>query len=166
MKIGAIGQRIYQLPGREPQRIDLNAEGRAIYRIIAEQLQEARPDRLITTGVIGFDLLVAYVAKEIDITYDLYLPYENIDRWWTPVDQQYFAEVRAGASRIIQVSRGKSSAKKIQRCVRRIVDEVDCVYLFWDERRKTGRTVEAMHYAWVRRTNTDNLFAQFRRTSS
>lgn len=100
---------------------------------------------VITGMALGFDMLLARVARQLNIPYTAAVPFIGQESRWPREAQKVYNDLLDDAHKVIVVSEGGYSAKKMQVRNEWMVDHADMLIAWWDG--SNGGTANCVRYA-------------------
>lgn len=119
-----------------------------IIQLIKEVLSIHNPSLIISGGCLGFDMALAQAALDLDIPYDLYIPYLNYGSTWADHNKRKLSIYKTRCRRLKYIhadnlSTPKTISKVLYKrdCI--MVDNADLVIAFFngDYDSGTGNTI-------------------------
>jgi uncharacterized phage-like protein YoqJ len=141
--------KVLALTGHRPNKLwgyDLSKEQ---YQMVAEQLadycRKHNIDTIVSGMALGFDQLGAQVAIDNGLKLVAAIPMQGQESLWPKESQDRYNEILGHADKVVTVSPGSYSAKKMQIRNEWMVDNADVVFALWDG--TSGGTGNAVRYA-------------------
>ena len=100
--------------------------------MIVAILKRDRPDQVISGMAIGFDTAVARAAIKIEVPLIAAVPFQGQHIKWPSHVQLEYHGMLEKATKVVVVSEGFYSARKLQIRNEWIVDNSDILYALWD----------------------------------
>ena len=110
------------------------------------KLQTIRPDKVLTGGAIGWDQGVARAASDLDVPFDLYIPFEGFEKYWPWIVREKFKLLKSKADNVTVVSPNGFQRRKYQIRNEAMLNNSTEVLACWDYQ-EHGGTYNAINYA-------------------
>lgn len=138
---------------------------------VRRALLNYRPDALhpkgtasfITGGALGIDQMVATVAMDWNLYYEVILPFpvETMARFWTAHQRMWLEHLIENADYHEVIGGATYDPAMYQRRNERMVDRADAVFAFWTGKRHGG-TANCIRYALAQKKGVWNLLSDER----
>jgi uncharacterized phage-like protein YoqJ len=75
-----------------------------VYKLLLEELRIANPDLMISGGALGWDTMFAEAAIELEIPFDLFLPYRDMGDNWPKDSKDKLEYLKSKSKSVIYTS--------------------------------------------------------------
>lgn len=114
-------------------------------RIAMIALEELKPELVLTGMALGWDTAIALACIHKDIPFHACVPFIGQESQWPTVSKSLYEFILSKAARVVIVSEGGFSARKMQVRNQYVVDNSEQVAALWDG--TNGGTGNCIQYA-------------------
>lgn len=143
---------IYAATGHRPNKLALwgetpySAEQNVrLLRFAEEVLRHHQPSTVISGMAIGWDLAIAEAAKNLDIPFHAYIPFQGHELMWPVHTQLFYRALLRHAQHSVICSPGGFSKEAMQVRNMAMVDNCDFIIALWNGTK--GGTGNCLDYA-------------------
>jgi uncharacterized phage-like protein YoqJ len=133
--------------GHRPNKVGGYSEAATekLITIAIDWLKEARPDKVITGGALGWDQALGWAAAELGLHHTLALPFAGFWSKWPKESQDLLEHLASLADKVVYVNEEGYAPWKMQVRNEWMVDRCDTVLALWDG--SAGGTGNCIQYA-------------------
>lgn len=144
MIIAGTGHRPKYFPGKydENDSWQVNLKLR-----LTSQLIQDNPKLVISGGALGFDMFLAEAALELDIPFDLYLPFKTMGVRWLHESKVRLSHLKENARRVTYTSWTYKGNYDFIKRDHAMVDDCDLLYACLNPEFTHGGTFATVEYA-------------------
>ena len=128
--------------------------------LVTLELQELKPDRVISGVAIGFDTALAIAAIRLNIPITCAVPFAGQEKMWPPESKVRYAKILSKAEQVVIVSSGTYSATKMQVRNEYMVDRCTLLLALWNG--TSGGTANCIEFATKSNKRILNLWDKWR----
>jgi uncharacterized phage-like protein YoqJ len=130
-----------------------------LYNLAHDYLTQHTPDRIITGMALGWDTVLAHVARDLTIPFIAAIPFAGQESRWPHASQVFYRELLNHAHHVKVVCEGGYAAWKMQVRNKWMVDECDKLIALWNG--TPGGTANCIRYAQTLSRPLRNLWPEW-----